>query len=473
MPPQIALLLCFVFILALFKIDHKAKSDVSAALWVPTIWVIILASRMVSEWFSITSSLQSTEQYAEGSPLDRSIFLSLIAIASVILIRRRINFVNIIQNNVWISLFLLYCGISIAWSDFPLVSFKRYIKEIGNFLMVLIVLSENAPTEAIKTLVKRCAYLLIPLSIVLYKYYPALGRAYGRHSGGLFVTGVTTNKNSLGVLCAISGIILFWNLLLMRGNKSISLNKQKGLAQIVILAMTIWLLWIANSATSNICFVLGICILVATRMEGIRKNIKFYTLSAILIVSVSLMMFDSLPFLTGALGRDETLTGRTEVWKSVLEINTNPMFGVGYGSFWLGNRLERLWEQYWWHPTEAHNGYLEVYLQLGIIGVIIVMGVIFSAFRTVFATIKTDFEYGSLQLAMLTVATLYNVTESAFRVDLLMYFVFILVVMRFPRSDKLSRVGGTITADDTFRANGNKRLEELIGSSKKITATLP
>lgn len=339
--------------------------------------------------------------------------------------------------------------------------------------MVLIVLSENAPTEAIKTLVKRCAYLLIPLSIVLYKYYPALGRAYGRHSGGLFVTGVTTNKNSLGVLCAISGIILFWNLLLMRGNKSISLNKQKGLAQIVILAMTIWLLWIANSATSNICFVLGICILVATRMEGIRKNIKFYTLSAILIVSVSLMMFDSLPFLTGALGRDETLTGRTEVWKSVLEINTNPMFGVGYGSFWLGNRLERLWEQYWWHPTEAHNGYLEVYLQLGIIGVIIVMGVIFSAFRTVFATIKTDFEYGSLQLAMLTVATLYNVTESAFRVDLLMYFVFILVVMRFPRSDKLSRVGGTITADDTFRANGNKRLEELIGSSKKITATLP
>ena len=72
---QIALLLCFVFVVVLFKIDCKARSEVSIALWIPSIWILILGSRMVSQWFADTSG--SVESYESGSPVDSAILLAL------------------------------------------------------------------------------------------------------------------------------------------------------------------------------------------------------------------------------------------------------------------------------------------------------------------------------------------------------------------------------------------------------------
>ena len=78
MPPRVALLACFGLIAALLALDSDSKSKVSTALWIPTIWMLIIASRMVSEWLSVASATHAAEDYAEGSPLDRNIFFLLI-----------------------------------------------------------------------------------------------------------------------------------------------------------------------------------------------------------------------------------------------------------------------------------------------------------------------------------------------------------------------------------------------------------
>ena len=62
------------------------------------------------------------------------------------------------------------------------------------------------------------------------------------------------------------------------------------------------------------------------------------------------------------LDRDTTLTGRTNMWADLLKEAINPILGAGYQSFWLGPGAERIWAKYYFHPTQAHNGYLEVYL---------------------------------------------------------------------------------------------------------------
>jgi len=69
------------------------------------------------------------------------------------------------------------------------------------------------------------------------------------------------------------------------------------------------------------------------------------------------------------MGRNPTLTGRTEVWKAILPFAQNPIFGSGYESFWLGDRLVTIGQMIN-SPgiQEAHNGYLEIYLNLGWIG---------------------------------------------------------------------------------------------------------
>jgi len=65
----------------------------------------------------------------------------------------------------------------------------------------MVIVSEVNPRQSLASLLRRCAYVLIPFSVVLIKYYPALGRQYGRWSGIEMWIGVTNQKNSLGILC--------------------------------------------------------------------------------------------------------------------------------------------------------------------------------------------------------------------------------------------------------------------------------
>jgi len=432
MTRTLALLLCFIFIRVIFKLDPRPQSGVSNALWIPTIWMLIIASRMVGEWFASSSGAVSAESYADGSPLDRNIFLALILSALVVVVKRRGSITKLFQNNRWLCLYLVYCGLSIAWSDFPLVSLKRYVKEIGNLMMVIIAWTENAPVEAVKALVKRCAYVLIPLSIIMFKYYPEFGRSYSRWTGDLSFTGVTNNKNSLGVLSAVGGLGLVWSLLSIWRQRSGRVNKKAALAQAGMLLMTLHVLVKAHSATSIACFVVGVCILTTARIKTVRKHLIAYTVVAIIIASTMLLLGNGLSLTTQMLGRDETLTGRTDVWQAAIGLGTNPIIGDGYSSFWLGERLEKMWQIFSWQPTEVHDGYLDIYLDLGVVGLILLGALMVSSFATVSRMLQSDFEQGSLRLAVLTIAIMYNVTESAFRPGLLMYFVFIMVVVRLP-----------------------------------------
>jgi exopolysaccharide production protein ExoQ len=436
MPSRLALLLCFIFILVLFKVDRGKKSDTSAALWLPTIWVLIISSRMVGEWLSLGQAGQSADSYADGSPVDRNIFLVLILSALVIVAKRHVSITKVLHHNRWLCLYLVYCGISVVWSDFPVVSLKRYVKEIGNLLMVLIVWTERMPLEAIRALMKRCAYVLIPLSIVMFKYFPEFGRSYSRWTGDLSFTGVTNNKNSLGILCAISGLGLAWSLLQIWHQKHVWVTKKGAFVQGLLFLMTMWTLVEAHSATSIACFVVGVCILTLTRVNAIRRHIAFWIIAAIVVASSMFLLGNLVSTTTQLLGRDETLTGRTDVWKTALEMGTNPIVGDGYSSFWLGERLGKMWSVYSWRPTEAHSGYVETYLDLGVIGVLLLSAVIISAFRPAVAMLRRDFDQGVLRLAILTMAVLYNITESSFRPGLLMYFLFILAVVHLPRSLK-------------------------------------
>jgi len=188
MPPQLALLLVALFVPVLLRLSRYSQPTVSQWLWIPTIWIAIMGSRMLSQWFT-SSPDRGIDAYTDGSPIDRNIFLFLIVAAAIAVFQRRNRLAGLISRNAALCMFLVYCGISIAWSDFPTVSIKRYVKDLGDVLMVLVILTEASPVEAISSVVKRCAYTLIPMSIVLYKYYPGIGRVYDRWNGKVIVTG--------------------------------------------------------------------------------------------------------------------------------------------------------------------------------------------------------------------------------------------------------------------------------------------
>jgi len=441
MAPVEALLLTTFIICYLLYDDWKRRPNVSYALWIPLIWMMITGSRMLSHWFSGGTVEISTDAYAylEGSPFDRIVFIMLIIAAGITLLRRNVEWGEVLGRNKWIVLLVLYSFISIAWSDFPDVSLKRWIKMIGVFLMTLVVFTEDDPVEALRTLGRRCAFILIPMSLTLYKYFPGMGRGYHPYTGELSILGVTNSKNSLGALCLVCGLFLIWELWTRKDSKNTKFSTNKFAIIFLIFPILFWLLYKANSATAIACFIIGIfTFYIMKRVTQRNKTfLGFVLIEGILIVAGLEYLFDGLGFYvlelgTKLLGRDLTFTGRTDLWNDLMSMAGSPMSGYGYGSFWLGERMEKMWQMYWWHPNEAHNGFIEIYLDLGIIGVIILGGIIISAFRSKMKEVDENMTLMSLRWTLLIVSIMYNITESAFRPDLLLFFIFNLAIFQVP-----------------------------------------
>src|SRR5439155_5329346 len=149
LPPSIASFLTIAFIIFLFRRDIREKPNVTGALWLPLIWLVLGCSRAVSAWLNIFGlPVSGAASVEEGSPLDASFFVALIAAGFYVLNQRQVRLSEIVRNNGWLIAFLIYCFISIAWSDFPFVAFKRWIKILGHPIMALIVLTEPDPEEA-------------------------------------------------------------------------------------------------------------------------------------------------------------------------------------------------------------------------------------------------------------------------------------------------------------------------------------
>jgi exopolysaccharide production protein ExoQ len=415
-------------ILWLFKTDWDRKDRTSKALWIPLAYLLLAGSRAVSEWLYVGSSITVPDQYLDGSPLDRFVLASLLAVGVVVLIARSQKVGIFLQANKAILLFLVYCGVSTLWSDYPAVAFKRWIKLLGDFAMVLIVVTDPAPFSAIRRVFARASFVLLPASVLLIKYYPEYGRGYDRWTGSTMYTGVTVNKNLLGMVCLVLGLACGWRVLQVLRNKKDSHRTRLLVVHGGILSIAIWLLWKANSATSTSCFMLGAGLMILTSLPLVARR---RTLLHFIVIGSVAALFCSLfvGVVVEALGKDPTLTGRTGLWERLLGMAENPLFGRGFESFWLGRRLEKLWSIYQFHPNEAHNGYLEVYLNLGWTGLAILAVILVTAYRRVIDAVWRQEETGSLRLVYFATLIVYNFTEAAFKMGHPVWIAFLLAMV--------------------------------------------
>ncbi len=131
-------------------------------------------------------------------------------------------------------------------------------------------------------------------------------------------------------------------------------------------------------------------------------------------------------------GRNSTLTGRTDLWKALIAMDTHPWLGTGFESFWLGSRLEQLWSIFPWQPNEAHNGYLEVYLNLGLAGVGLLLVLLGTGYRHLVAVYRQDRMAGSLRLAYFAAAVAYSFSEAGFRMLDPMWIFLLLAIIAVP-----------------------------------------
>jgi exopolysaccharide production protein ExoQ len=429
MPPGIASMVFTAGILGLLYLDRDNRVRVSKALWIPGIWLFLISSRPASLWFGVEPDLNgvdATAAYVEGSPFDRNVFLFILLASFAILLGRKVS--PLLRKNPVILAYFLFCAASIIWSDFPLVAFKRFIKSLGDVAIVLIILSDPDPLGALKWLLSRLGFVIFPLSILYIKYYPAIGRRLTM-SWTLEPVGVATQKNELGLDCMIYGVFFLWMIISIYRDKEHPNRRRQLIAYGTIMGMIMWLLNQCNSTTSITGLISsGVVMWFASRPSR-KPALVHVSVLAVLALCITALFFDSGGGMVQALGKDPTLTGRTEIWGLVLNIHTNPLIGTGFESFWLGPRLEKMRTALPNFPiNEAHNGYLEVYLNLGWIGICLIALLLMSAYRNIISAIRQNSEKGSLLLGFLLCMLFYSFTEAAFRMMTIAWVFLVLVI---------------------------------------------
>jgi O-antigen ligase len=374
-----------------------------------------MLSRPITYWFDAAGGgeLQSS---LDGSPIERNILICLIATGLAALLARRVNWPAVFSEYKVVWLFYVYAFLSALWSPYPVVTAKRVIRELGDVVMILMILTAPNSLDAMKRVFMRCIVVLVPLSVLFIKYYPAIGRYQNRWTYKTMYSGVTTNKNSLGLLAMVGGLLLLSHL----AESGEYRKRWRGLAsvwpEVGVLLLCLWIINLADSATALVSFILGVLVFIASRTICAGASVKatVWGVAAVVLAGVVALSVSGLrEVFTQGVGRRSDLTDRTAIWAAALALPTNPIVGAGFSSVWLTPEGLALSKEQGF-LSHSHNGYLETYLNGGVIGLALLIGILLLAAVQAGRHLSAKTPAGSFYIAFLLAGIVYNFTEVTF-----------------------------------------------------------
>jgi O-antigen ligase len=416
--PQLALLLGCAFIWWLFFRDTRWRRLPSPALWIPGLWLAIASSRQISFWLDLAGSPAEESSNLEGSPANVVFNGMLFLLAAAVLKRRRFSWRRFAATNKALVAIYLFLLCSMAWSPFPFPTVKRVVQDFGCVLTALIILTEVEPSVSMRILFVRVSYILFPLSVVFIRYYPHIGRVVSGVSGTHMACGVAGHKNSLGQLAMVFCLVAIWDIMETRSGKTTPRAKVQEWPRLMNLAIGVYLLIIAGSATSLMCFLLGAGLLFAgkrlARIPSVRPLFMVCVLSL-----VSMLGFDKVfgisSRISEALGRGTGLSGRTQIWQKILEKNTHHLLGSGFRGFWeTSEGLSVTRELGTNQLLTAHNGYLETYLHGGVAALLLLTVFILVTGQNSVDKLARAVPIGRIAVVFWPILLIYCMTESGF-----------------------------------------------------------
>lgn len=348
----------------------------------------------------------------------------LFAIGALITVwRRKLAWQLLKATNPFLILLLVWIFISVLWSGpHQDVSLRRAVKILGMGLVVFsYFLADWTPMGAIRVLRNACA-LMVFASIIFVLVQPQYGIHQGLAEPNLKGAwrGVTTHKNALGILCSMAAIlwahawvvrdaaplrcvlVLAAVIVCLLGSKSTT-----GLVTSVSSGGLVFYLLSAPPALRSPAFILGALSLVVSLLCLVFIFTGIPTLSELLGAA------------TGGVGKDAGFTGRDLIWGAVLdEVAKHPWIGTGYNAFWISTDLSSpsadIIRTIKFAPLQAHNGYLEILNELGIIGLVMLAGFLAYQFWQLSKLYLLDRRVAAFGIAYLAYDMLLNISEANF-----------------------------------------------------------
>lgn len=247
-----------------------------------------------------------------------------------------------------------------------------------------------------------CAVLSAAVALLL----PAYGIGTGVFRGNW--QGIFAHKNTLGEMMLLTAVVF----------RSVPGRSSRSR----VIGWTGFAVAVALVVLSRSVTALVVLVTVSVTMPMLRRLRHAELRSALLLISVCLICITVLLTTVNRevaltmTGKDVTLTGRTEVWSAVTRrIAQRPILGYGYDAFWLptAGPGESVRREVKWSTPHSHNGFLDFGADLGVVGVVILVGALAHTARRAWKHWRP--ELGALDdwpLALLLVILLMDVTES-------------------------------------------------------------
>jgi exopolysaccharide production protein ExoQ len=451
MKPALALLFGSIFISWLLAMDTRWRRLPSRALWIPAIFLAMASSHQLSYWLYQLGLTGAQTTRLEGSPVNVVFNSSLFLAAIVVLARRGFSWSQFVWSNKALTAMYVFFLCSVLWSPFPVPTLKRVVQDFGCVLAALVILTERDPAASMRVVFVRVSYILFPLSVVLIRWFPDIGRFKSGVSGVYLPAGVTVHKNELGQLVVVFCLVLLWDL--MQTRSQTPKVRPGAWVRYVSLAFGFYLLVLSSSATSWVGFAIGLPLLLLSKRLAQRKDAKrvFMAIAFGVALLVTLAVTYASSF-SEAMERGEGLSGRTDIWRVTLEkfadkYGASSLTGAGYHGFWESREGESVWQDIGMNPlTQSHNGYLEVYLHGGLTGLVLLATLVVGFGWSAADKLVGKDPLGRLAVAFWPVLLFVNFTEAQFFQVGPLWFTTLLVVMDGPWVKKLGRTTGQLHA---------------------------
>ena len=334
-------------------------------------------------------TITTINDVATEDPVKQVLLPFLYLLSFISLLSKKSQAIDLIKKEKYLSLFLLWSLLTVAWSDFPFVSFKRWIQTAGAVMILVAALLHTESEDQAWSHVRTVLIAYIPLSLLSIFLIPGT-----MEPDGTAWRGFTSQKNILGQVSFLSLII--W--------VGATINGSVGKKMIGLFLIGLSFILLIGSKSTNSLLTCVTLLILASALYTSGKFISPVVgkmISSILILSffasllvIFLLQPHAASALVGLFEKDISFTGRTDIWSLMIEeIKNHWIFGCGFQGYWSTPKpsLEMLLYDLQWQINTAHQGYLDILNETGIIGFSIFLMMMIFYFKNLWHREKSQY----------------------------------------------------------------------------------
>ena len=360
----------------------------------------------------------------QETPILRLIWLPVYAVTIGLCCWRAEQMVRAWPALVILGLLCLHAYASKYWSIDPGVTTRRVVAMAFSSLFAIYLGAVFRGSQLPRILM--WSGLLMGLgSLVMVFAFPRIG-VHQFDNAGLW-RGLWYEKNQMGVVMVTGAVA---------AAACLAADEKRRGVPALALAVTTLLVLATQSKTSLLCLLIGvglIAVLWAMRKGGPALSVVAIWFGVVLIAAIGYVFITEPAVVLKALGKDPSLTGRTDIWVSLMrEVNLRPWTGFGYQAFWGRDSIPAAFvrQETGWPVPSAHNGWIDLLIQLGWPGAFSVGFAVMLAFvTTLFRIPVAGTREGYFGIAYFGVFLLLSLSESILLTNANLPWALLLAIM--------------------------------------------